>query len=149
LIKFRWGAAPQDLLIKGADKYIKFALGENVKQSNRPPTSNIRFPQTRMGVEQVMADAFTRAGEYDKEWKAYNGLSAKAKATAVKPRRDLELDALAEILNKQRFVTCHSYVQPEINMMMKVAERFNFRVNTFTHILEGYKVADKMASWKP
>ncbi|MEQ8413249.1 MAG: amidohydrolase family protein [Imperialibacter sp.] len=145
LIKFRWGAAPQDLLIKGADKYIKFALGENVKQSNRPPTSNIRFPQTRMGVEQVMADAFTRAGEYDKEWKAYNGLSAKAKATAVKPRKDLELDALAEILNKQRFVTCHSYVQPEINMMMKVAERFNFRVNTFTHILEGYKVADKMA----
>lgn len=146
LIKFRWGASPQGMLIQGADKYIKFALGENVKQSNRPPTSNIRFPQTRMGVEQVMADAFTRASEYDKQWKAYNGLSAKAKATAVKPRRDLELDALAEILNKQRFVTCHSYVQSEINMMMKVAERFNFNVNTFTHILEGYKVADKMAA---
>lgn len=146
IIKFRWGAAPSGLLIQGADKYIKFALGENVKQSNRPPTSNIRFPQTRMGVEQVMADAFTRATEYEQEWKAYNGMSAKAKAGAVKPRRDLELDALVEILNSERFISCHSYVQTEINMMMKVAERFNFRVNTFTHILEGYKVADKMAA---
>ncbi len=145
LIKFRWGASPQELLIEGADKYIKFALGENVKQSNRPPSSNIRFPQTRMGVEQVMVDAFSRAREYEQAWKNYNGLPAKSKATAVKPRRDLELDALVEILNKQRFISCHSYVQSEINMMMKVAEQFNFNVNTFTHILEGYKVADKMA----
>lgn len=146
LIKFRWGASPQELLIQGADKYIKFALGENVKQSNRPPSSNIRFPQTRMGVEQVMVDAFTRAREYEQAWKSYNGLSAKARASAAKPRRDLELDALVEILNKQRFISCHSYVQSEINMMMKVAEQFNFNVNTFTHILEGYKLADKMAA---
>lgn len=146
LIKFKWGAGPQELIIKGSDKYIKFALGENVKQSNRAPSSNIRFPQTRMGVEQVMIDAFTRARDYENQWKAYNAIPAKSKATAVKPRRDLELDALVEILNKQRFVSCHSYVQSEINMMMKVAESFNFNVTTFTHILEGYKVADKMAA---
>lgn len=145
IIKFRWGASPQELLIQGADPFIKFALGENVKQSNRPPTSNIRFPQTRMGVEQVMVDAFTRAREYEQVWSNYNGLSAKAKAAAVTPRRDLELETLVEILNKERFISCHSYVQTEINMMMKVAEQFNFNVNTFTHILEGYKVADKMA----
>ncbi|MDH5610162.1 MAG: amidohydrolase family protein, partial [Cyclobacteriaceae bacterium] len=105
-----------------------------------------RFPQTRMGVEQVFVDGFTRAKAYDQSWKAYNGLAAKVKATTLPPRRDLQLETLAQILNGQRFISCHSYVQSEINMLMKVAEQFSFRVNTFTHILEGYKVADKMAA---
>ncbi len=130
LIKLRWGANAEELKFAGTDGFIKFALGENVKQSNWNIPARVRFPQTRMGVEQVLVDAFTRARDYEK---AGSG-----------KRRDLELDALVEILNKKRFVTCHSYVQSEINMLMKVAERFNFRINTFTHILEGYKVADKM-----
>jgi len=132
-------------LIKGADGFIKFALGENVKQANWGDANRIRFPQTRMGVEQVFMDHFVRAREYDKAWKTYNSLNAKDKAQAIAPRRDIELDALAEILNKKRFITCHSYVQSEINMLMKVADSLGFKVNTFTHILEGYKVADKMA----
>lgn len=130
LIKLRWGANAEDMKFAGADPFIKFALGENVKQSNWGDRQTTRFPQTRMGVEQVLVDAFTRAKEYEKE--------------GANKRRDLELDALVEILNKKRFITCHSYVQSEINMLMKTAERFNFRVATFTHILEGYKVADKM-----
>jgi imidazolonepropionase-like amidohydrolase len=142
LIKLRWGEAPEKLKIQGADGFIKFALGENVKRSGNP--SSIRFPQTRMGVEQVYMDAFSSAREYEKRWAAYNSLSAKEKATAIKPRRDLADETMLEILNKKRFISCHSYVQSEINMLMKVAEQFNFRVNTFTHILEGYKVADKM-----
>jgi imidazolonepropionase-like amidohydrolase len=78
-------------------------------------------------------DYFNRAKEYD------------ALKKSGKPyRKDIELDVLAEILNKERFISCHSYVQSEINMLMKVADQFNFKVNTFTHILEGYKVADKM-----
>jgi hypothetical protein len=93
-------------------------------------------------VEQVLVDAFTRAKEYESEWKAYNGAKNKKGLTA--PRRDLELDALVEILNNKRFITCHSYVQSEINAAMKVAERLGYKYNTFTHILEGYKVADKM-----
>ena len=145
LIKFRWGQAPLDLRIKGADNYIKFALGENVKQSNWGDGNTIRFPQTRMGVEMVYVDGFTRAQAYDAAWKSYNGLSAKVKANTLPPRRDLQLETLAEILNKERFITSHSYVQSEINMLMKVAEQFGFRINTFTHILEGYKVADIMA----
>jgi imidazolonepropionase-like amidohydrolase len=92
-----------------------------------------------MGVEQVFIDYFQRAKEYDLAWKNYNN-SKKGKA----PRVDLELQTLAEIINKERFISCHSYVQSEILMLMNVAEKFNFRVNTFTHILEGYKVADKM-----
>jgi len=143
IIKLKWGESADNLLIKGNDGFIKFALGENVKQSNWPMPNLTRFPQTRMGVEQVYFDHFIRAREYDTAWKAYNALKDKSKAVA--PRRDIELDALAEILNKKRFITCHSYVQSEINMLIKVADSLGFRVNTFTQILEGYKVADKMA----
>jgi len=142
LIKLRWGLPPEELKIKGADEYIKFALGENVKRSRS--TSSIRYPQTRMGVEQVYVDAFTNARSYQSKWTAYNNTPSKSRTAAMKPRRDLVNEAMLEILEGQRFITCHSYVQSEINMLMKVAERFNFRINTFTHILEGYKVADKM-----
>lgn len=142
VIKLKWGETPQNLWVPEA-KYIKFALGENVKQSNWGDAARSRFPQTRMGVEQVYYDHFIRAKEYDKAWKSYNGL--RNKTSILAPRRDLELDALAEILNKERFITCHSYVQSEINMLMHVADSLGFKVNTFTHILEGYKVADKMA----
>jgi imidazolonepropionase-like amidohydrolase len=131
LIKLRWGANDEDLKFKGSDGFIKFALGENVKRTTS--TSNNRFPDTRMGVEEVLADAFARAKDYEKAMKA-----------DPKTKRDLELDALVEILNKKRFITCHSYVQSEITAALRVADKYGFTFNTFTHILEGYKVADKM-----
>ncbi len=143
LIKLRWGQAPEEMKIAGADGYIKFALGENVKRSRS--TNSIRYPLTRMGVEQVYVDAFTNGREYEKEWKAYNALSSKEKAKTTAPRKDLVNETMVEILNGKRFISCHSYVQSEINMLMKVAEQFGFKINTFTHILEGYKVADIMA----
>jgi imidazolonepropionase-like amidohydrolase len=130
LIKLRWGLKADQLKIRGADGFIKFALGENVKQSNWGDQNTIRFPQTRMGVEQAYYDHFIRAREY--------------KSTLGNKRRDLELDAIAEIMDKKRFITCHSYVQSEINMLMSVADSMNFTINTITHILEGYKLADKM-----
>jgi len=131
IIKLKWGESAANLLYNDAPKFIKFALGENVKQSNWQSFG--RFPQTRMGVEQLFVDYFTRAKAYDTK-----------KKSGQSYRKDIEMETLAEILNGERFISCHSYVQSEINMLMKVAERFNFRVNTFTHILEGYKVADKM-----
>ncbi|MBN4070634.1 amidohydrolase family protein, partial [Olleya sp. AH-315-F22] len=131
IIKLKWGESTNNLLYKNSPKFIKFALGENVKQSRS--LNGIRFPQSRMGVEQLYMDYFTRAKEYDDKKKS------------GKPyRKDIEMDVLSEILNKERFISCHSYVQSEINMLMKVADKFNFNINTFTHILEGYKVADKM-----
>ncbi|WP_207491765.1 amidohydrolase family protein [Aridibaculum aurantiacum] len=133
LIKLRWGANDEGLKFANADPFIKFALGENVKRTSS--NSNNRFPDTRMGVEQVLDDAFARARDYER---ALKGKDAK------NVRRDLELDALVEILNKKRFITCHSYVQSEINSAMKIGEKYGFPFNTFTHILEGYKVADKM-----
>lgn len=151
LIKLRWGANAEDIKFKGSDPFIKFALGENVKRSNfNIPGGNTRYPDTRMGVEQVFIDAFTRAKDYKKEWEAYNAekdkrvKAKKSVADLNEPRRDLELDALVEILDNKRFITCHSYVQSEITGLIEVADKMGFKVNTFTHILEGYKVADKM-----
>lgn len=135
LIKLRWGYGAEKMKYENAPGFIKFALGENVKQSNWGDHNVIRFPQSRMGVEQVFADHFLRA-------RAYNELKGKTPANLF--RRDLELEAIAEILAGKRFITCHSYVQSEINMLMKLADSLHFKVNTFTHILEGYKVADKM-----
>ncbi|HLG34752.1 MAG TPA: amidohydrolase family protein [Bacteroidia bacterium] len=144
LIKLRWGLPPEKLKFEGWGGFIKFALGENVKQSNWGDRQTVRFPQTRMGVEQTIVDAFTRAKEYEAALKKYTATDSKTKTGLTPPRKDLELDALVEILNDKRFITCHSYVQSEINMLIRTADRIGFRVNTFTHILEGYKVADKM-----
>ena len=152
IIKFRWGAQPQELLYEEAVPFIKFALGENVKQSNWGDGYRSRFPQTRMGVEQVYYDHFIRAREYGQAQIAHRAALRNAKRKDVRegrgplaPRVDLELETLLQILNEERFVTCHSYRQDEINMLMHVADSLGFRLNTFTHILEGYKVADKMA----
>ena len=131
IIKLKWGESAKNMIYKNTPKFIKFALGENVKQSNWESYS--RFPQTRMGVEQMYIDYFSRAKAYDLK-----------KKSGMPYRFDTEMEVLAEILNKERFISCHSYVQSEINMLMKVAERFDFKINTFTHILEGYKLADKM-----
>jgi hypothetical protein len=148
----RWGANDDKLKFEGSDPFIKFALGENVKRASMP-MGNVRFPDTRMGVEQVLMDAFTRAKDYQKAmWAASVGAKPNPKSKTpmvgadptMVVRRDLELDALVEILNNKRFITCHSYVQSEINAALKVGETLGFKFNTFTHILEGYKVADKM-----
>jgi len=144
LIKLRWGVNDEELKFKGADPFIKFALGENVKRT-ASTQGNTRYPDTRMGVEEVQMDAFSRASDYQKQMKDAGQASKKKGGEAqMSVRRDLELDALVEIMNGKRFITCHSYIQSEITEMMRVAEKFGFKVNTFTHILEGYKVADKM-----
>ncbi|MDP5077969.1 MAG: amidohydrolase family protein [Nonlabens sp.] len=132
IIKLKWGYKPDEMIISNSPKFIKFALGENVKQSRSP--GGTRFPQTRMGVEQVFEDFFTRAREYEATKKDKDF------------RYDEEMEVILEILKGERYVTCHSYVQSEINMMMNVADKHGFTLNTFTHILEGYKLADKMAA---
>jgi imidazolonepropionase-like amidohydrolase len=137
LMKLRWGASDEGIKFAGADPFIKFALGENVKRTTAVMGNN-RFPDTRMGVEEVLTDAFDRTVDYQKAMKANPNA-----------RKDLELEAISNIMNNKLFITCHSYVQPEITYTMRVIEKFkaqgyNFKVNTFTHILEGYKVADKM-----
>ncbi|MEZ4721410.1 MAG: amidohydrolase family protein [Flavobacteriales bacterium] len=146
IVKLKWGQSADEMLIDDAPGFIKFALGENVKRSHsRDPKG--RFPLTRMGVEQSFADAFIRAGEYSSLASAQQNNGKRKKETtsvSLNKRRDLELDAISEILQGQRHITCHSYVQSEILMLMNLADSLGFKVNTFTHILEGYKVSGEM-----
>jgi imidazolonepropionase-like amidohydrolase len=143
VVKLRWGCeSPDDMRIDGAIPGIKFALGENVKQSNWGLQANSRYPQTRMGVETYIVDRFTAGREYAASWAKWNAMSDGDKAKGVPPRRDLELEAMAEILAGQRLVHCHSYRQDEILMLCRVAKNFGFKIGTFQHVLEGYKVAE-------
>jgi imidazolonepropionase-like amidohydrolase len=139
VIKLRWGSNAEDLLLKEAAPGIKFALGENVKYDKYFK----RYPQTRMGVEQVIRDAFTRARDYDHTLQSY-AKTSKWRKSRIPPRKDLELDALVEVLDGERLVHAHAYRQDEILMLMRIAEDFGFTIATFQHVLEGYKVADKM-----
>ncbi|HEY5616224.1 MAG TPA: amidohydrolase family protein [Bacteroidota bacterium] len=140
-VKWRWGLLPDELLIVGAPPGIKFALGENVKSSSSSlPHLQVPYPSTRMGVEQVIRDRFNAARDYERAWKNWEQNKA-----GIPPRKDIELDALVEIVNDKRLVHCHSYRQDEILMMIRIAEDFGFRIATFQHVLEGYKVADAMA----
>lgn len=141
IIKLRWGADAEGLKFDGAMPGIKFALGENVKQANWGEGSTSRYPQTRMGVEQVLRDAFAAAASYRKAWNEWR----KSPAGRVEPRRDLQLDTLVEILERKREVHIHSYRQDEILMFARLAKELGIKVAAFQHVLEGYKVADAIA----
>ncbi|MBI5170589.1 MAG: amidohydrolase family protein [Candidatus Eisenbacteria bacterium] len=142
VIRNKWGASPDQLFMSEAPGTVKFALGENPKQSNwEPGDVSSRYPHSRGGVEQSIREAFLAARDYDRAWAEW-----RAGQRALPPRRDIQLDALSEIVAGKRLIHCHSYRQDEILMLMRLAEEFGFRVNTFTHILEGYKVADEMAA---
>jgi imidazolonepropionase-like amidohydrolase len=147
VIKLRWGVQrPSDLLFQGALPGIKFALGENVTQkSDQNPTPPLRYPRTRQGVEFVIRDAFTRAKVYQKAWQEYTQKKA-AGADVLAPRRDLQLDALVEILEGKRLVHAHSYRADEILMLIRLADEMGFKITTFQHVLEGYKVAKEIAA---
>jgi N-acetylglucosamine-6-phosphate deacetylase len=139
VVKLKWGSSAGDFSIPDAIAGIKFALGENVTRSQG------RYPGTRMGVETLIRDSFTAAGDYRDAWSRYLGMSEGERAAKYPPRRDLELDALVEILEGRRLVHCHSYRQDEILMLIRVAESFGFTIGTFQHVLEGYKVAEAIA----
>jgi len=140
VIKLRWGALPEEMKFAEAPPGIKFALGENVKQSNWGSEYTSRYPQSRMGVEQIMRDAFTAGREYRHGWERWNRTHQ-----GLPPRHDLELEALAEIVAGQRWVHCHSYRQDEILALIRTLDDFGIQIGSFQHILEGYKVADAMA----
>jgi imidazolonepropionase-like amidohydrolase len=151
VVKLRWGLPVDSMLFAEAPSGIKFALGENVRQTNVPQTPGraARYPRTRMGVEELLRDAFTRAGEYRAEWARFEAARKARKRNEpepIAPARDLELDALVEILEGKRLVHAHSYRSDEIVMLLKVARDFGFRVSSLQHVLEGYKVADEIAA---
>jgi imidazolonepropionase-like amidohydrolase len=147
VIKLRYGKSrASDLVFQGALPGIKFALGENVtRKRGQAATNPERFPTTRQGVEYVIRDAFTRAKAYRKDWQDYEA-KKKAGQDVLAPRRDLQLDALVEVLEGKRLVHAHSYRADEILMLIRLADEMGFKVTTFQHVLEGYKVAKEIAA---
>jgi imidazolonepropionase-like amidohydrolase len=148
VLKMRWGKGPEELLLEGAPRSIKFALGENPKRSNARAPGQPRYPGTRMGVEAVIREAFEQARAYGREWEEYD---RKLKAAGPKgdrplaPRRDLRLETLKDVLDGKLLVHAHCYRSDEILMLIRVAEDFGFKIKTFEHVLEGYKVATEIA----
>jgi len=149
VIKLRWGKPSSELPFEGALPGIKFALGENPKESNYRPPPGLpqRYPGTRMGVEETIRQAFTEAQEYKKQWDDYDRRKGAGEPNLIPPRRDLKLDPLVEVLEGKRYVHCHSYRADEILMLMRVSKEFGFKVRTFQHVLEGYKVAGELAAY--
>jgi imidazolonepropionase-like amidohydrolase len=148
VIKLRWGKPASELPFQGALPGIKFALGENPKRSGftSPPGIPDRYPATRLGVEQVIRQAFIEATEYRKQWDDYNSRKAAGERDLVAPRRNEQLEPLVEVMEGKRYVHSHCYRADEILMLMRVAKEFGFKVRTFQHVLEGYKVADEIAA---
>ena len=148
-VKLKYGRPVEQMLFPGAPPGIKFALGENVTQKNRTvlPGQQRRYPATRMGQEEVLRDAFTRAQDYKREWDDYRARVAKGEKNLVAPRRDLELEPLVEVLEGKRLVHAHSYRADEILMLLRVADEFGFKIRTLQHVLEGYKIASEIAKY--
>src|SRR6185503_5608684 len=150
VVKLKKGKPVEEWFVADAPPGIKFALGENPKRSNNQgiaPGVPRRYPATRMGVEETIRDAFTRAKDYMREWKEYESKKATDK-NAIAPRRDLMLDALVEILQGKRFIHSHCYRNDEIVMLLNLGDELGFHVQTLQHVLEGYKVANEIAAHK-
>lgn len=139
IIKLKLGGSPEELKFPDAPQGIKFALGENVKQSNWGEKLTKRFPQSRMGVPTFMANRFTAAQQYLAEWETYR------KSGGIPPKRNLELEAIGEIIEGKRWIHCHSYRADEILAFLRLMESYKVKVGTLQHVLEGYKVADEIA----
>ncbi|HEV7857330.1 MAG TPA: amidohydrolase family protein [Pyrinomonadaceae bacterium] len=147
VVKIKYGRPVEEFIFQGAPPGIKFALGENPKRSNFTPqgVTTRRYPATRMGVEETIRDAFTRARDYKKSWDEYRAATSRGEKNLIPPRRDLQLEPLVEVLEGKRYVHCHSYRSDEILMLINVANEFGFKVRTFQHGLEAYKVAKEIA----
>ena len=148
VVKVKYGRPADEFIFPGAMPGIKFALGENVKRSSNPnlPGVTRRYPNTRMGVEETIRDAFTKARDYKKAWDEYRAATGKGEKNLIPPRRDLQLEPLVEILEGKRYVHAHCYVASEILMLINLADEFGFKIKTFQHVLEGYKVAKEIAA---
>jgi imidazolonepropionase-like amidohydrolase len=146
-VKIKYGRPIEDFIFPGAPPGIKFALGENPKRSSSTPQAGQqrRYPATRMGVEETIRDAFVRARDYKKSWDEYRAALGKGDKNVIPPRRDLQLEPLVEVLEGKRYVHSHCYRADEILMLINIADEFGFKVRTFQHVLEGYKVAKEIA----
>jgi N-acetylglucosamine-6-phosphate deacetylase len=145
VIKLRWGVLPNEMIVEDAIDGIKFALGENVKQSNWN-TPKPRYPDTRMGVMEIIEDAFQAAKDYREEWEIYKEKSISNK-NLIAPRKILRYEKILDILEGRTIIHCHAYRQDEVLALLRLSEKMNFKINVFIHILEGYKIAKELREY--
>jgi imidazolonepropionase-like amidohydrolase len=141
-IKTKYGLPRDQMLFPGAPQSIKFASGENPK---RVFGGRNQLPSTRMGNFEVMRQSFLDAQDYMRQWDAYNE-KVKTDKNATPPKRDLRLEALADILRGKLLVQIHCYRADEFLTEMAIAKEFGYKVRAFHHAVEAYKVADKIAA---
>jgi imidazolonepropionase-like amidohydrolase len=142
VLKMRWGGIPDQMIVADAIDGIKFALGENVKQSNYTVTTP-RYPDTRIGVMEIIEDAFQSAKDYQEEWEIYREKSSSNK-NLVAPRKILRYEKLLDILEGRTIIHCHGYRQDEMLALLRLAEKMDFKISVFIHVLEGYKIAEEL-----
>ena len=134
-VKLRWGSLPEDLKLEGAPRTVKFALGENPKRRQG------RYPDTRMGTQEIIRDHFLAARDYEREWQRWE-----ASGEGIPPRRDLRMEAILDILNQELLISSHGYRADEFLALVRLAEEFGFRVQTLQHGIEAYKIAPELAA---
>jgi imidazolonepropionase-like amidohydrolase len=141
VVKLKYGASRAEHILDDAPQGVKFALGENVKARTD------RFPNTRMGVEATLKRAFFEALDYRRQWQEHRRREVAGENDDVlPPRKDLRLEALADIAQQEKFIHCHSYRADEILMLLRTADELGIRVWSLQHVLEGYKIAPEIAA---
>jgi imidazolonepropionase-like amidohydrolase len=149
VIKTKWGKASEEMLVYEAYRTLKFALGENPKQSNRQgQTTTLRYPQTRMGVNAIIRSEFLKAQNYMEQWDRYEKAvkSKKGSNTLIPPRKDLKMEALADMLRGDMYARCHTYRADETLEFIKLSKEFGFKIICFEHAWEAYKIAKEIAT---
>jgi imidazolonepropionase-like amidohydrolase len=143
VIKHKYGLNRDALLFPGAPRSIKFASGENPK---RVYGGKDQLPSTRMGNFAIQREALVQAQDYMREWDEYNAKVKKGDKDASAPKRDLKMEALADVLRGNLLVQIHCYRADELLTEMAIAKEFGYKVRAFHHALEAYKVADQLAA---
>ena len=134
-VKMRWGSLPEELKLEGAPRTVKFALGENPKRRQG------RYPDTRMGTQEIIRDHFLAARDYEREWQRWE-----ASGEGIPPRRDLRMESILDILSQELLISSHGYRADEFLALVRLAEEFGFRVQTLQHGVEAYKIAPELAA---
>ena len=134
-VKLRWGSLPEDLILEDAPRTVKFALGENPKRRQG------RYPDTRMGTQEIIRDHFLAARDYEREWQRWED-----DQVGIPPRRDLRMESILDILEQELLISSHGYRADEFLALVRLAEEFGFRVQTLQHGIEAYKIAPELAA---
>lgn len=147
VLKMKWGKPAEEMIVDEAYRTLKFALGENPKQANFFTIGTPRYPQSRMGVNAIIRREFLKARDYMEKWDRYHQAkkSKKGAENLIPPRKDLKMEALADMLRGDMLARCHTYRADETLEFIELSKEFGFKIAAFEHASEAFKIADKLA----